>query len=426
MIAKKPRFEQARISDISIEGCGIGTIESGRGIRVWGALPGEIVQARIIKKRPCLIGIADTVIADSPRRIQPKENHFLSCSPWQIIPLEIETLWKKNLLVQLYGNSGLYENDLVVHEGEKNTAYRNKMEYAFFANDDGLNLAFHRRGIRAPIPIASCILADHSISEVSHNILRVLQEREIPRHSLKSIVIRCNQKGETIAGLFMKNEEEKSFDSIFSKSGLRGMEIYYSDRRSPASVPTKPLASFGAQTLTDTILGKTFSWSLFSFLQGNLPLFERALARIHEWSADSPALIDAYAGIGVIGLTSSVKRVTIVESNPASILLARKHAILCGKPDTIIVESPTEKISGVFTPDSTVILDPPRSGLHHQVIKNLLKEKPRRIIYLSCNPATQVRDISLLAEQYLITALEAYNFFPRTPHIESLALLDLR
>jgi len=452
MIPKKVQYRQAHITHVAPQGYGIGNTDTGEPICVWGAIPGEDVRARILKKRPQLLGIAEEIIQSSPLRIAPQEDHFMSCSPWQVVSTETEIQWKKQSLCNLYAHYGFTADQIPLmtdHEifhpppprlrrgfapqssPERSNDckvaelhYRNKMEYGFYADDSALHLAFFRRGVRAPVPIQSCILANKSIIDVSHNLLQGIKKAGIPRTSLKSLVVRCNASGAVLAGLFMTDRERRDYESIFSQTIISGLAVYYSDRRSPASVPTELLARFGTETLSDEIKGRSFSWSLFSFLQGNLPLFERALARIHEWCADSPSLVDAYAGMGVISLTSPTDRVILIESNPDSTALARQHAVLCGKRDVRIIESPTEKVSSVFAPDSTVILDPPRSGLHPDVIKNLLLEKPRRIIYLSCNPITQARDIASLADAYRLTAVEGYNFFPRTPHIESLVLLE--
>ncbi|MBI4250727.1 class I SAM-dependent RNA methyltransferase [Candidatus Uhrbacteria bacterium] len=424
MITKKVPYRQAHITHIAPQGYGTGSTDTGQPMCVWGAIPGETVRARVIKKRPELLGVAEEIIQPSPLRVAPQEDHFMSCSPWQIVSAETEIQWKKQSLYELYAQYGLVVDQIPLITDHSILHYRNKMEYGFYADGDEMHLALRRRGVRAPIPIQSCILANKSIIDVSHNLLQGIQKTGIPRTSLKSLIVRCNSSGDTLAGLFVTDRERRDYESIFSQTFVTGLEIYYSDKHSPASVPTELLARFGTQQVSDSINGQSFLWSLFSFLQGNLPLFERALARIHEWCADSPSLIDAYAGIGVIGLTSPINRVVLIESNPVSVALAKQYATLSGKRDASIIESLTEKVSGVFTPESTVILDPPRSGLHPDVIKNLLLEKPRRIIYLSCNPLTQARDIATLADAYRLTAVEGYNFFPRTPHIESLALLE--
>jgi 23S rRNA (uracil1939-C5)-methyltransferase len=188
-------------------------------------------------------------------------------------------------------------------------------------------------------------------------------------------------------------------------------------------VPTKLLYELGDVTLHDDLLGKAFTYDVDSFFQVNVPVFERALAVIKAHCADDP--IDMYAGVGSIGLSVAKRQVTLVELDPATAAMARLNAAASG-PKTEVIEASTDKTIQSIVMDQPVIFDPPRAGLHHKVVERCLEVKPPQIIYLSCNPATQARDLALLQPQYDIKHFEVYNFFPRTPHIETLAILALK
>ena len=144
---------------------------------------------------------------------------------------------------------------------------------------------------------------------------------------------------------------------------------------------------------------------------------EKESGRIH------PQVIDFYSGVGSIGLTIGGKGCTLVEINEDAVREMRRNITELGSDATAVLAA-SEQALEYITADKTIILDPPRAGLHADVITRLLEVLPGRIIYLSCNPVTQARDVAMLAEGYGIRAHRGYNFFPRTPHIEHLVILD--
>ncbi len=136
-------------------------------------------------------------------------------------------------------------------------------------------------------------------------------------------------------------------------------------------------------------------------------------------------VVDMYSGVGSIGFTIGGDQLTLVELNKSAIDEMKRNRFELGKKAQI-VEASAESSLDEINAHATIILDPPRAGLHEAVIDRLLEVKPARIIYLSCNPVTQARDVKYLAEAYGIKHHRGYNFFPRTPHIEHLVVLDLK
>ena len=130
-----------------------------------------------------------------------------------------------------------------------------------------------------------------------------------------------------------------------------------------------------------------------------------------------------YSGVGTIGLTIGGPGTTLVEVNDSAVREMRRNINEAGKDATAVLAA-SEQALDYITTDKTIIVDPPRAGLHADVVARLLEQTPERIIYLSCNPATQARDVALLLEKYQISHIQGYNFFPRTPHIENLIVLD--
>jgi 23S rRNA (uracil1939-C5)-methyltransferase len=401
-------------------GQGLGTLADGRKVFVWNALPGETVQARVIKqKHSYAVAIAEEIITVSPDRIEPLEANYLATSPWQIMQFSAENKYKATIVSELFKHEGVIipEQTEATHVGGQ-WRYRGKMEYSFWGDDDGLHLALYRRGTHGKEIVQGSELALRPLDRAAGGVLHELQKLNVRAGVLKTIIVRCSLAGQAVASLFVKDE---LFESLELPAGLKGMRIYYSNPKSPASVPTKLLQELGDVTLQDELLGKTFCYDVDSFFQVNLPIFEVALGRIQE-RCTSAALTDMYAGVGSIGLSVAKERVNLIELDENSTAMARLNAAASGL-EANVVQASTEKVLEYISGAQPVIFDPPRAGLHDKVVGRVLETQPRQVVYLSCNPATQARDLSKLQEEYRVEYFETFNFFPRTPHIETLAIL---
>jgi tRNA/tmRNA/rRNA uracil-C5-methylase (TrmA/RlmC/RlmD family) len=134
--------------------------------------------------------------------------------------------------------------------------------------------------------------------------------------------------------------------------------------------------------------------------------------------------VDLYSGVGTIGLTIGGRQVTLVEVDEHAVREMRQNIAALGREnEATAVLAASEQALDYISGEACIIVDPPRAGLHEDVVERLLKEAPQRIIYLSCNPVTQARDVARLLQKYDILAHKGYNFFPRTPHIEHLVVL---
>lgn len=470
----------------------LGTLADGHKCFVWGGLPGETVTVRVTKKKSHLVeAVVEEVISPSPDRIQPRDpDSYLSTSPWQIMPLEIEQIYKRQLIndaftlhnVALPAAIDIYCNDVAY-------GYRNKVEFSWYSESvvsravsqkksgqlhvspglfsddirgidadsdrkelsgDTLDLAFFRRGSKGKIVVEGTSLARPEINNLARAIRDLLRHKRVSARQLKTLLIRCDQSGSCVWQLYVKDRlpEIITADEA-AKLPAQSGEIIYSDPRSPASRITERLALFGNTTLTDTILGVPFRYACEGFFQVNIPVYEQALRDMREWvsynkarqerqpdqlaarrpeekdvcETGEPAL-DLYAGVGTIGLTIGDGNVTLVEINEHAVAEMQHNITELGRTDARAVLAPSEQALDYITGEEIVIVDPPRAGLHPDVFATLLQKLPPRIIYLSCNPVTQARDVSLLQKKYEIMHHQGYNFFPRTPHIEHLVILD--
>ena len=486
-------FETLTLEKIVGGGQTLGTLADGRKCFVWGGLPGETVAVRITKKKSHFVeAVVEEVISPSPDRIQPRDpDSYLSTSPWQIMTLEIEQIYKRQLIddaftlhnVALPAAIDIYCNNVAY-------GYRNKVEFSWHSeigeSGDTLDLAFFRRGSKGKIVVDGTSLARPEINNLARAIRDLLRHKRVAARQLKTLLVRCDQSGSCVWQLYIKDRlpEIITADEA-AKLPAQGGEIIYSDPRSPASRITQRLARFGNTALTDTILGVPFRYACESFFQVNIPVYEQALRDMKEWagrdysnqqraisqkksgqhreskqhgSSNSfsegfafPASVrqerqldqlaarrpeekdvcetgeptlDFYAGVGTIGLTIGGSNVTLVEINADAVREMQRNITELDRTGARAVLAPSEQALDYITGKEIVIVDPPRAGLHPDVIATLSQQLPPRIIYLSCNPVTQARDVALLQQNYRIVHHRGYNFFPRTPHIEHLVILD--
>ncbi len=419
-------LQQVTIDKLVHGGQGLGTLPDGRKVFVWNALPGEVVGVRLLKsKKGFAEAIAEEVITASPDRIAPHEPaSYLATSPWQMMTFEAENRYKKEVLSEAFTREKVELPDYEFVFGKKSEGYRSKMEFGFWGDDEGISLAHFVRGSHGKTKVKGSALALPAINMAVEDIVDQLNtmtsgKKAIRAGDIKSIILRCNQAGETVAALFVK---PKKFPVIEKPDSLKGLFVYHSNPKSPASVPTELLQSQGVRTLTDDVIGTKLKYDVLSFFQVNLTVFESALTRIGDILGGQPK-IDLYSGVGSIGIPLAGTS-TLIELDAANIEMAKQNI---GKLPIKVVHASTDKSLDYITGREAVIVDPPRAGLGAYVTTQFMQVKPPVIAYLSCNPSTQARDVKLLTEAgYEIKFFEGYNFFPRTPHIESLAILTLK
>ncbi len=432
----KQIFETLRLEKTVGGGQTLGVLSDGRKAFVWGGLPDELVKIRITKKKSHFVeGVVTEILERSPERIIPRdENSYLSTSPWQIMSLSSEQMHKANLIEEAFRLHGVTlpeKIDVFTNGVEFN--YRNKVEFSWFGDliDDSttetLDLAFFKRGSKGKVVVEGTSLAHPNINKLAIEIRNLLRTKPVTARQLKTLLIRTNQQGNAVWQLYIKDQ----LADLISKEeaaqlSAKGGEIIYSDPKSPASRITERLAKFGDTALTDTILGVTFNYACEGFFQVNIPVYEKALIDMKKWIDCSEKILtlDLYSGVGTIGLTIGGDDITLVEINERAVTEMQRNIAKLNRAKAKAILAPSEKSLEYITGEQIVIVDPPRAGLHTDVVQRLLEATPPRIIYLSCNPVTQARDVSLLQEKYEIVHHQGYNFFPRTPHIEHLVVIE--
>jgi uncharacterized RNA methyltransferase EF_0728 len=440
---KKAQTATLTLENIVGGGQTIGTLADGRKAFVWGGLPGEQVTIRVTKKKSKLVeGVVTEVHHASPERITPVDpDSYLSTSPWQIMNFSAEQQYKAQLIAEAFRlhHVTLSTTPPTVYTDEQQLAYRNKVEYSWYSDTDPdsetdtLDLAFFRRGSKGKIIVDGTSLARPEINTLAVEIRDLLRTKPVTARNLKTLLIRCSRSGKCIWQLYLKDHLEDVITAEEAANlSAQGGEIIYSNPKSPASVITERLAAFGDTVLTDEILGVPFRYVAEGFFQVNLPVYEQALTDMAAWirtasveSNNALSTVDMYSGVGTIGLTIGGEHVTLVEINEHAVQEMQRNIHALGRENNAkAVLAASEQALDYINPDNLIVVDPPRAGLHADVVDRLLEQLPPRIVYLSCNPVTQARDVALLSENYHIVHHQGYNFFPRTPHIENLVVLD--
>lgn len=421
-----------RLDNIVTGGQSIGTLEDGRKAFVWGGLPGELVEAQVTRKKSSYVeAIVTTVIEPSSERIAPEEpDSYLSTSPWQIMTPEHEQRYKANLIDEAFAlHHVTLPQQSMIRADNRLYGYRNKMEFSWWwdTDENRLDLAFYRRGSHTKMPVDGSRLASDAINRVALALRDTLRDRGTIGFQLKTALIRSSADGKVIAQLYVKDPEFKPLtEEELQRINSDGFELIFSNPKSPASVITQRLQQSGLPALSDTLLDIPFTYATEGFFQINLPIYEQALKDMREWVEHDKPTVDLYSGVGTIGLTIGQENVTLVELNPSAVHEMKANIAALNRKSATAVLAASEKALEYIVSDATIIIDPPRAGLDGAVTERLLEVEPERIIYLSCNPVTQARDVALLLEKYDIVAQQGYNFFPRTPHIEHLIVLHRR
>lgn len=435
-MARKIKFETAKFDKITPGGQAIGRLESGKKIFAWGVLPGETAKIQITKNKSSFAeGFAAEIIEASNKRISPKdEDSYLSTSPWQIFDMEFEKKTKQELIKESFKQEKIDLEQAEFYSDDRFFEYRNKVEFSFWFEkneeyENGeLNLAFFRRGGKGKIPVTGTSLAKPEINQAGQKILAILRERKTPARDLKTVLVRANQQGEIATQLYVKDENFEIFsEEELQKLNFKSFEIIFSNPKSPASVITKVLQKHGEPNLTDRVLGVDFNYATESFFQINLPVYEQTLKDMKRFIDREKPTVDLYSGVGSIGLTIGKNNLTMVEINESAVNEMNRNIKFLNREKTAkAILSASEKALEFIKKGVNLIVDPPRAGMDKKVCEKILEAEPEKVIYLSCNPSTQARDVAILQQKYEIVYSRGYNFFPRTPHIENLIVMKLR
>ena len=272
-------MQEVTIEKLVHGGQGLATLPDGKKVFVWNALPAEKVLIRLLKsKKGYAEAIAEEVLDPSPDRIEPVEpESYLATSPWQIMTFAAENVAKKQILNDAFANEKINIPTFDFVAGEQSIGYRTKMEFGFWGDNEGIHVAHFVRGSHGKTRVKGSALAKQAINEAVAAIVAQLNTLAAPKHGIragdiKSLIVRCNQSGDAVAALFVK---PKNFPKLRLPSCLKGIVVYHSNPKSPASLPTEQLQLEGVRILSDEVYGTTLHYDVLSFFKLTCPGLNR-------------------------------------------------------------------------------------------------------------------------------------------------------
>ncbi len=439
----------------------------GRVIFINGAIPGDICNITVFKKRrKYWEARVDKIIKKSKYRIEPKCSHFGTCGgcKWQNMQYEAQLNFKQNEVLNNLSKIGGVTIDKYnkILGSKKTYNYRNKMEFTFsnkrwltqeeiLSNEniaDKNALGFHVPGMfDKVIDIKTCHLQDEPSNTIRNRIREFALNNKLSFFDLKkqegllrNLMIRISKIGEIMVLVQFFNDDSKKINLLMSfikDSFSEITSLLYTINTKPNNTiyDQEIICYSGKNYIREKIENLTFKIGPKSFFQTNSEQAKLLYSSVRKLAniKNNDVVYDLYTGTGTIAqfISNKAKKVVGIDSVPEAIDAAMESAKDNNIRNCIFYSGDMKNIfSDEFIlkngkPD-VIIADPPRDGMHKKVIKQLLKILAKRIIYVSCNPATQARDLALLKEKYNIKEIQSVDMFPHTHHVENILSLDLR
>ncbi len=445
---KKNQIYEAEIVSWSADGAGVCRI-NGRAVFVPGAIPGERWEVRIVKvSKTAVFGKGERLLAASPDRLEPDCPHFKKCGGCSLrhISYEAEMRFKLERVNEAYKRiSGLELRADSIIGADNTERYRNKGIYAI---GDGPVCGFFRPRSHDIIPLEYCLIQDEASDRAAKAVRDFMALNSVPAYdeiSGKGLVRHVfTRYGRTSAQLQVTVVAAGGFGSKTSAlvEAIKAacpecVSVVLNVNRTKGNTVLAGdfYTLWGSDTISDTLCGLQFELSPRSFYQINPAQAEKLYCKALEYaSPDGKGLIlDLYCGAGTISLclARGCEKVIGAEIVPEAVENARKNAERNGITNAEFIcadagEAAAELLRRGTKPDA-VVVDPPRKGLSPEVINAVCGMEPQRVVYVSCDVATQARDLKLFAELgYEAEKATAVDMFPRTAHVETVVCLKKR
>lgn len=466
---KKQPVYNIKIDAYAAEGKSVAHLEDGKVLFVEGVVPGDVADVRVVKnKKSWAEGKLIKLLEPSPDRVLPFCQHFGVCGgcKWQMLPYELQLKYKHQQVEDQLKRIGQVELPPIDYiKGSPRTQYyRNKLEFTFCTHRYRTNeeiaaagdevflpepaLGFHAPGLfDKVVPIKTCYLQE----EPTNLLLKVLREyaeaNDLPYYDyrshtgwLRNVVLRVATTGEILVNMIIHHEDKKQrialLDHILANiPNITSLNYTINPKVNDSIHDLDVVCYHGKSYIQEKLEDFVYKISPKSFFQTNSYQAENLYRITRDFAGltGNETLYDLYCGTGSIGIFCSkgAKRVIGIEVIEQAIEDAKENAkenglehcqFYAGDVSDICTD---EFFESHGRPD-VIITDPPRAGMHEKLVKQLLKIRAPRVVYVSCNPATQARDLQLLDEAYRIVKLQPVDMFPHTHHIESVALLELR
>ena len=465
---KKKEIQGVVVESYAAEGKSIARLEDGKVLFIPNAIPGDVVDVRVIKnKKSYAEGKILNLVEPSEKRVDPFCEHFGICGgcKWQMLPYEQQLEYKQQQVVDQLKRIGHVDfPDIQPIKGSPvTTFYRNKLEFTFCthkyrtfeeleaAGDKILplepSLGFHAPGFfDKVVPVNKCHLQPEPTNTLLDILRKYSTEKKLPYYDhrahvgfLRNIVIRVARTKEVLVNLIVKEDKPELHEMLeYIKElvpNITSLHYTINPKVNDSLHDLDVQLYSGKGYIEETLEDFRFIISPKSFFQTNTHQAETLYSITRDFAGltGEEVVYDLYCGTGSIGIFCSekAKKVIGIEVVEDAIEDAKKNAALnnldkCQYYAGDVSDICTDEFFNEHGRPDVIITDPPRAGMHEKLVQQLLKMSAPKIVYVSCNPATQARDLQLLSEQYNITKLQPVDMFPHTHHIENVALLKLK
>lgn len=430
---------------------------------VKGAVPGDIVRATIFKKRKAYAQARiEEIISPSRDRIEPPCPYSGYCGGCQLqhVKYDRQLFYKRNHVIEAFSHIADIK-DVLVREAipsQLKLGYRNKMEFSFSDRRWLLPGEMHREvssepfalGLHVPgtfnkvIDIDACLLQQETGNRILRKVKEYAKKSAEAAYGIKShqgfwrfLMIRSSRAFDEWMINLVTSEEKPSLlmplaeSLIDSGPDIKTVVNNITDKKASVAVGEREVVLAGNGYIEDMIGVRTFQISANSFFQTNPLSACRLYEKVVEFAAPKgdEKVLDLYSGTGTIPifLSDRVSSVTGIEISESAVMDARKNCVhneidncnfICGDIRKVLSE--------LKAPPDVMVIDPPRAGMHKDVLDKVIEMAPERIVYVSCNPATMARDVSSMNFRYQVEEIQPVDMFPHTYHIESVARLSIR
>lgn len=460
-------LEKIRIEAVAAEGKSMGHADDGTVVFVEFAVPGDVVNVKVIKKKKNYMeGFISEIVTPSEKRLHPFCEHFGICGgcKWQPLPYEMQLQAKQRQVFDQLSRIGHLDIPEVspIVPADETTFYRNKLEFTFsskrwiYSGEDvnslpeseKMGLGFHvGKFFDKVLDIKKCWLQKEPSNAIrlfikDYAVRNSLEFYDIRTNKgyLRNMIVRTNSRGDVMLIMCFAGEDKdarvKLLDAVADAfPQIRSLYYVINTKLNDSIGDQECILYKGEEAIYETMEGLDFRIGPKSFYQTNSSQAYKLykVARNFAGLSGNEVVYDLYTGTGTIAqfVSSGAKKVVGIEYVPEAIEDAIENAknngiencsFHAGDMKDVLNE---DFIAANGKPD-VIILDPPRAGIHPDVAKVILSAAPEKIVYVSCNPASQARDLAILATAYDIKAIQPVDMFPHTMHVENVCLLTRR
>ena len=466
---KKIILEKVEIEEVAAEGKTLARVDN-RVVFIKGGAPGDVVDVRVTNKRKNFYeGVPIHYHRLSPDRIEPFCGHFGTCGgcKWQHLPYPMQLDFKQKQVTDNFNHLGKFPfpAPLPIIGSAEEQFYRNKLEYTFADSrwltkeEIASGQEFERQALGFHIPgrfdkildIEKCYLQPEPSNEIRNRLRAYALKNGIPfynlRHHrgyLRNLVIRTTTTGQVMVVLQVAEDRPETIkpllDELNQAFTITSLNYVINSKKNDTFQDLEVINFAGLPYIEEQMQVNgnrtlTFRIGPKSFYQTNSRQAERLYHRVAELAeiGENKIVYDLYTGTGTIAnfVAWQAQKVIGLEYVPEAIEDAKINARINNIDNTSffagdIKDLLTEEFIDRHGQPQVIITDPPRAGMHPAVVEMLARVKASRLVYVSCNPATQARDIALLADLYEIVTLQPVDMFPHTHHVENIVLLKLK